>query len=136
MNNDINSRVYNFLKDCNYYFLSTIDSASNKPRVRPFGTINIFEDKLYIQTGKGKDVAKQIEENNKFEICAFDGKSQWIRISGELISDERITAIQSMLKAYPELSNMYNANNTIVYYFNNAIVRFFAYGKAEETYKL
>lgn len=44
------NEVYQFLKECETYYLATIDG--NKPRVRPFGTIDMFEGKLYIQTGK------------------------------------------------------------------------------------
>ena len=62
-------RVYDFLKEVGTYYLATMDD--NQPRVRPFGTVNIFEDKLYIQTGKGKSVAKQIAANPKVEICAI-----------------------------------------------------------------
>ena len=118
--------VYEFLKDCGTYYLATIDD--NKPRVRPFGTINLFEDKLYIQTGKSKKVYKQIEKNNNFEICAFkDG--QWLRISGELVNDDRLEAKKDMLDHYPELRNMYDENdkNTSVLYFKNAIATFYSF---------
>ena len=111
--------VYDFLKDCGTYYLATVDN--NQPRVRPFGTINIFEDKLYIQTGKSKDVFKQIEKNNNVEICAFkDGR--WLRISGKLIVDDRVEAKKDMLDHYPELRGMYDENdeNTSVLYFEDA----------------
>ena len=62
--------VYEFLKECWVYYLATIDN--NEPRVRPFGTVDIYENHLYIQTGKNKDVFKQIEKNNKVEICGFN----------------------------------------------------------------
>ena len=42
-------RVYDFLKNAEVYYLATVEG--DQPRVRPFGTVNIFEDKLYIQTG-------------------------------------------------------------------------------------
>ena len=119
-------KVYEFLKDCGTYYLATIED--NKPRVRPFGTINLFEDKLYIQTGKSKKVYKQIEKNNNFEICAFkDG--QWLRISGELVNDDRLEAKKDMLDHYPELRNMYDENdkNTSVLYFKNAIATFYSF---------
>ena len=105
-----------FLKNCGYYFIATIDG--DKPRVRPFGTAEIFEGKLYIQTGKKKNVSKQIEANSNVEICAFkDGK--WIRISGNLVRDERIEAKKYMLDQNPDLRSMYNENddNTEVLYF-------------------
>ena len=76
----------------------------DQPRVRPFGTAHIFEGKLYIQTGKTKDVSKQIHANPKVEICAFkDG--EWLRVAGELVEDDRREARQSMLDAYPSLQN-------------------------------
>ena len=111
--------VRDFLKEAGVYYLATVDNC--KPRVRPFGTIEIFEDKLYIQTGKSKNVYKQIENNPNVEICAFkDGK--WIRLSGELIPDDRVEAKKDMLDKNPELRNMYDENddNTIVLYFKNA----------------
>lgn len=110
--------VYDFLKECGTYYLATIDNDT--PRVRPFGTINIFEDKLYIQTGKNKDVYKQIEKNNNVEICAFNN-GKWIRVNGKLISDNRCEAKKDMLDKYPELRGMYNEedDNTIVLYFES-----------------
>ena len=108
--------VLKLLKDCGYYFIATIDG--DKPRVRPFGTAEIFGGKLYIQTGKKKNVSKQIEANSNVEICAFkDGK--WIRISGSLVRDERIEAKKYMLDQNPDLRSMYNENddNTEVLYF-------------------
>ncbi len=65
--------VQEFLKECGVYFLAT--SEDNIPHVRPFGTAEIFENKLYIQTGKKKDVSKQIAKNPNVELCAYkDGK--------------------------------------------------------------
>ena len=112
--------VYDFLKQAGTYYLATVEG--DQPRVRPFGTVNIFEGKLYIQSGKKKDVAKQIESDPKVEISAFkDGR--WIRIAGELVEDDRIEAQKAMLDAYPELGGMYQPGdgNTVVYYFKNAV---------------
>ena len=111
--------VWKFLKDCGTYYLATIDD--DQPRVRPFGTAEIFEGKLYIQTGKKKDVSKQIQKNPKVEICAFkDGK--WIRIAGKLVRDDRYEAKVDMLEKNPSLKRMYSADddNTEVLYFENA----------------
>ncbi|MBO4450409.1 MAG: pyridoxamine 5'-phosphate oxidase family protein [Clostridiales bacterium] len=121
--------VNDFLKQAGVYYLATVEG--DQPRVRPFGTVNIFEGKLYIQTGKKKDVAKQIEANPKVEISAFkDGK--WIRVAGELVEDERIEAQKSMLDAYPELAGMYQPGdgNTAVYYFKNAVATISSFTEA------
>ena len=86
--------VQKFLKECGVYYLATVDN--NEPKVRPFGTAEIFDGHLYIQTGKNKDVFKQIEKNNKVELCGFkDGK--WIRVSGNLLVDDRVEAKKDML---------------------------------------
>lgn len=112
-------RVEKFLKDADVYYLATMDG--DQPRVRPFGTAHIFEGKLYIQTGKVKAVYKQLKANPKAEICAFTN-NQWLRVSGELIEDDRREARQSMLGDYPSLQVMYSADdgNTAVFYFQNA----------------
>lgn len=110
--------VQEFLKSAGVYYLATVDN--NKPKVRPFGTAEIFEDHLYIQTGKSKDVYKQILNNPYVELSAFkDGK--WIRVEGKLISDDRVEAKKDMLDKNPSLRGMYNENddNTIVLYFES-----------------
>ena len=110
--------VQEFLKKCGVYYLATIEG--DKPRVRPFGTAEIFENHLYIQTGKNKDVYKQIEKNPNVEISAFsDGK--WIRVSGSLVLDDRIEAKKDMLDKNPTLRGMYNENdyNTALLYFES-----------------
>ncbi|SNU05012.1 Uncharacterized protein, pyridoxamine 5'-phosphate oxidase (PNPOx-like) family [Lachnospiraceae bacterium] len=124
-------RVAKFLKEAGTYYLATVDG--DQPRVRPFGTINIFDGKLYIQTGKVKPVSKQLHTNPKAEICAFkDGA--WLRVSGELIEDDRREARESMLNAYPELRNMYSEDdgNTEVFYFQNATAVFSSFTAAPE----
>lgn len=115
--------VYDFLKSAEVYYLATVDG--DQPRVRPFGTIDIFEGKLYIQTGKVKDVSKQLQANPKAEICAFkDGK--WLRVSGKLIRDDRHEPKEHMLDNYPHLKAMYSADddNTEVLYLENAVATF------------
>jgi len=124
--------VYDFLKNCGTYYLATVEG--DQPRVRPFGTINLFDGKLYIQTGKIKPCSKQLHTNPKAEICAFaDGR--WIRIACELIEDERREAKVSMLDAYPHLRGMYNEDdgNTEVFYMKNATATFSSFGAAPTT---
>ena len=125
-------RVCQFLKDAGVYYLATVEG--DQPRVRPFGTAHIFENKLYIQTGKAKPCSKQILENPKVEICAFQGGT-WVRIAGELVEDDRVEAKKSMLDAYPNLRGMYDENdgNTQVLYFKNAVATFASFGGAPET---
>ena len=125
-------KVYEFLKKCGTYYLATVDG--DQPRVRPFGTVDLFEGKMYIQTGKVKDVSKQIQKNPKVEICAFDGE-KWLRVAGTLVRDERIEAKTHMLDSYPELKAMYDAkdDNTEVLYFKDATATFSSFTEAPET---
>lgn len=127
-------RVEKFLKDANVYYLATMEG--DQPRVRPFGTAHIFEGKLYIQTGKVKEVYKQLKENPKAEICACM-KDQWLRVSGELMEDDRREARQSMLDDYPSLQSMYSADdgNTAVFYFQNATAVFSSFQAEPEIIK-
>ena len=124
--------VYDFLKNAETYYLATMDG--DQPRVRPFGSVDIFDGKLYIQTGKVKAVAKQIAANPKVELCAFkDGR--WLRITGELVEDDRREAKKHMLDSYPVLRRMYSEDdgNTLVLYFKNAIAVFSSFTEPPRT---
>ena len=121
-------RVHNFLKHVQVYYLATVDG--DQPRVRPFGTILIYEGKLYIQTGRKKNVSKQIKKNPKVELCAFDGKT-WLRLTGKLVDDNRMAPKAAMLDAYPGLKKMYKVDddNTQVLYFKDAEAVFNTFGQ-------
>lgn len=127
-------RVHDYIKEAGVYYLATVDG--DQPRVRPFGTINIFDNKLYIQTGKSKDVAKQILNNGMVEISAMKGDT-WIRVEGTLVEDDRVEAKKSMLDAYPHLRGMYDENdaNTLVLYFKDATATFSSFTSAPEVVK-
>ena len=115
--------VYEFLKKCGTFYIAT--EEGNQPRVRPFGVVNIYEGKLYIQTGKVKNVSKQMQINPNVEICSFlDGK--WIRLEGKVVRDDRREAKVSMLDANPMLKSRYSADddNTEVLYFEKAKATF------------
>jgi uncharacterized pyridoxamine 5'-phosphate oxidase family protein len=126
--------VYDFLKKCGTYYLATVEN--DQPRVRPFGTIDIFDGKLYIQTGKIKDVSKQMVANPKVEICAFDG-TQWIRVQGTAVNDDRREAKQHMLDAYPNLKDRYSPDddNTQVLYLKDAVATISSFTDIPRTIK-
>ena len=126
--------VYEFLKNCKTYYLATIDG--DQARVRPFGTVNIFEGKLYIQTGKTKPCFKQMEKNPKVEICAFDGQ-QWLRIAATAVDDDRVVAKEAMLDNYPHLKERYDVNdpNTAVLYLKDATATFSSFTAPDRVVK-
>ena len=128
-------RVVSFLESSGTYFLATAEG--DQPRVRPFGTVLLYEDKIYIQTGKVKAVSKQIAANPKVEISAFkDG--EWIRITGELEEDDRSEVKVAMLDKYPDLKGMYSAydDNTQVLYFKSGKATFCSFTSAPEEVEL
>jgi uncharacterized pyridoxamine 5'-phosphate oxidase family protein len=111
--------VYAFLKKSGTYYLATVDG--DRPRVRPFGTALVFENRLYIQTGKVKSVSKQIAANPRVELCAM-ADDRWLRIEAVAVEDDRREPRQAMLDAYPTLKARYQADdgNTQVFYLQNA----------------
>lgn len=125
--------VYEFLKKCGVYYLATMEG--DQPRVRPFGTIDLFEDKLYIQTGKVKAVADQMKANPKVELSAMSPEGQWIRIAAEAILDDNIAAQTHMLEGYPSLQAQYQPGdgNTEVYYLKNAKAQICSFTEAPKT---
>ena len=121
--------VYDFLKTCGTYYLATVDG--DQPRVRPFGTIDLFEGRLYIQTGKVKPVSHQLHANPKMEICAFS-EGRWLRIQATAVEDDRTEARRHMLDAYPELQSMYSPDdgNTEVFWLKDATATFSSFTEA------
>ena len=127
--------VYEFLKNCGVYYLATVEG--DQPRVRPFGTVDLSEDKLYIQTGKVKAVARQMKANPKVEISAMAQDGRWIRVAAEAVLDDNIKAQEHMLDAYPNLKAMYTAGdgNTEVYYLKNATAQICSFTEAPREIK-
>ncbi len=126
--------VQAFLKDCGAFFIATVDG--DQPRVRPFGVSEIIDGRLYIMTGKVKDVFKQMAKNGKFEICALKKSgSEWMRISGTLINDETLSVKEEFLKRNPGLKSMYKADdgNMAVLYITNGTARFSSFSAPERT---
>lgn len=126
--------VQAFLKDCGAFFIATVDG--DQPRVRPFGVSEIIDGRLYIMTGKVKDVFKQMAKNGKFEICALKKSgSEWMRISGTLINDETLSVKEEFLKRNPGLKSMYKADdgNMSVLYITNGTARFSSFSAPERT---
>ena len=125
-------KVCQFLDEAHVYYLATVDG--DQPRCRPFGTSLLYDGKLYIQTGKVKDVSKQIAANPKVEICAFNG-GKWLRVAGELVNDDSRDVKAAMLEKFPTLKNMYSADddNTQVLYFNGGEAVFSSFTAAPET---
>ena len=129
------ARVLEFLDDAQTYYLATVEG--DQPHVRPFGTAVVYEGKLYIQTGKIKEVSKQLAANPKAELCALK-EGKWLRITGELINDDTREVKTILLNKMPYLRGMYNEDdgNMQMLYFKDATATFASFGKPSETFKI
>ncbi len=124
--------VQAYLKECGAFFIATVDG--DQPRVRAFGVSEIINDRLYIMTGKVKDVYKQMATNGKFEICALKPSgSEWMRLSGTLVNDETLAVKEEFLNRNEGLKSMYKADddNMAVLYITNATARFCSFAAPE-----
>lgn len=124
--------VFEFLKDAGTWYLATLDG--DQPRVRPFGAQNVYDGKLYIQTGLVKDVAKQLLANGAFEICAMKN-GEWMRVNGSLVYDPADEPTAAMLEANPGLKRMYAVGdgNTAVFYIKDGKATFYGFGTEPRT---
>ena len=127
--------VLEFLKKYHVFYLATADG--DQPRVRPFGALAVVNGKLYTQTGKVKDVAKQLKANPKAEVCCF-GEGKWLRIACELVWDDSYDTIHALLEQNPNLRRMYDENdgNCLGLRFENATATFYAFGEEPRTVAL
>lgn len=104
------------------------------PRVRPFGTVDVFNGQLTIQTGRKKAVAQQILANPKVEICAFDG-ARWLRLAAKAVEVPDVAAQEHMLDAYPDLRAMYapGDGNTMIFALTESTATFSSFTEPART---
>ncbi len=126
--------IYEFLKKAGTYYLAT--NENGQPRVRPFGTVNIYNGKLYIQTGKSKAVSHQLHANPTLEICAMVG-GEWLRLEASAVEDDDREARVSMLEAYPSLQSLYSPDdgNTEVWFLRNVTATIYSFTAEPKVYK-
>ena len=124
--------VQAYLKECGAFFIPTTDG--DQPHVRAFGVSEIINNRLYIMTGKVKDVYKQMAANGKFEICALkQSGSEWMRVTGTLVNDDDLAVKEEFLNRNESLKSMYKADddNMAVLYITNGTARFCSFSGAE-----
>lgn len=124
--------VYDFLKACGTYYLATLDGT--QPRVRPFGTVDLYDGKLTIQTGRSKDVSRQMLANPQVELCAFNGQ-RWLRLAAKAVEVPEVEAQAHMLDAYPSLCAMYapGDGNTQIFALTEATATFSSFTEPSRT---
>ena len=125
------NEVLEFLTSNPTFYLATIEG--DQARVRPFGAVMKYEDKLYFATNNKKPVFKQLVANPKVEISTTSPKGEWIRLSGNAVVDSRSEVKTAMLEAVPSLKRMYNSDDNIfeVFYLTNAVAVFNSFSSTE-----
>lgn len=97
-----------FLRQAGTFYLATIDG--DQPRVRPFGAVAQWEDKLYLITSSQKDVFRQLQRSPKVELSGMAG-DRWIRLTGALVADPRREAREAFLEQNPDLKTLYSPDD-------------------------
>ena len=127
-------RVSDFFDETKCYFIATIDG--NVPRVRAFGTNIVYDGRLYIQSGKGKNVVNQIKNNPNVEICAFNGQ-KWLRVSAKLVSYNNYDVKVALLNKMPSLKSTYSPDDDSMemFYLKNAKATFSSFTDSDECFE-
>ena len=130
------NEVLEFLLNNPTFYIATMDG--DQPRVRPFGAVMKFEDKLYFTTNNTKPVFKQLTANPKVEISTTSPKGEWIRLTGKAVVDSRHEVKEAMLEAVPMLKNMYSLDDDIfeLFYLKDAVATFSSFTSAPKTISL
>lgn len=101
------NQILKFLNEARTFYISTVDN--DKPRVRPFGFVMEYENRLYLSTASNKKVCKQLAANPNCEICAFSQNGQWIRVSAKAVFDLRKEVKEKAFEVMPDLKGMYES---------------------------
>lgn len=113
-------KVYDFVDEVKNFYFATIEG--DQPRVRVYGAVLLFEDKIYLMVINGTKAPAQLAENPKFELCAFKGK--WLRLSGVLVPDERVEVKKAMIEKMPSLGKDLGEEGLLMYYVKDATAVF------------
>lgn len=126
-------KVYEFLQSAGTFYLATVEG--DQPRVRPYGAMLLFENKIYIMAFGQTNATHQIANNQKAEICAFKG--QTLRIECKLIQDNRPEVGRALVEKMPVLKPALgeNGENGVMYYLKDATATFFKMMELTETVK-
>ena len=116
-------KVYDFLEKAGTFYLATVEG--DQPRVRPYGAMLFFEEKIYIMAFGKTNVTRQIAANPKAEICAFKGLT--LRIECTLVEDNRPEVGRALIAKMPVLKDALgeNCENGVMYYLKDAKADFF-----------
>ena len=97
--------VLEFLSRAKVFFLATDEGG--QPRVRPLGFAMEYGGKLTLCTNNQKPMYKQMKDNPRVEIAAFDGQGNTLRICGKAVFATTPESQEKALEFMPDLRKMY-----------------------------
>ena len=99
--------VVKIMRDCGAFYLATCDG--DQARVRPFGSVMAYEDKIWFCTGNNKPVYDQLVAYPKVEICALQENGDWLRLCGKAVFSDDMGAKKAMFEADESLPEIYGS---------------------------
>lgn len=120
--------VYDFLHAAETFYLATVDG--DQPRVRPFASLMIYKDRLWLFTSNKKQVFRQIRQNPRVELCAAGPYNEtWLRVEATAVpADDREVRVK-FLEEEPYLKSQYDPDDgrMEVLYLKDATAWFYGY---------
>ena len=128
------NEVYELLRQAGTYFLATCEDG--QPHVRPFGTADLYQGRLYFLTGKSKSVSRQLHTNPRLELCAMT-EGGWLRVEGSAVEDDSREARAAILELHTNLQSIYSPDdgNTEVWYLRNCTATLCSFTEPPKTWK-
>lgn len=131
-------RIYEYLKEAHLFYIATCEG--DQPRVRPFGFVMKFNDKLWFSVVEGKLVYDQLLANPKVELCIIGKDGTWLRLTGTAVFDpeEEALAMEAREAARkeqegkgPDLKKIYKDGQpkTHLFYLKDCDGRIYAHGR-------
>jgi uncharacterized pyridoxamine 5'-phosphate oxidase family protein len=115
------NQIVEEMKKTGTFYVATDDNGI--PHVRPFSSITEFEGTPYLCTNNTKKVFAQILKKSDVEISGMEKDGTWIRVTGQLVSDNRSDAQAAMLADPTGPSNLYHLGDGLfeVFRLENAV---------------
>lgn len=126
-------KVIQFLTENPTFYLATVEGDA--PKVRPFGFVMNYNNKMYFCTSNQKKVYKQLKTNPQFEVSTTSKTGEWLRLRGRAVFDTNKETKKAALDSAPFLSSMYSADDPKfeVFYIENAEAKFYNRQGTSET---
>lgn len=96
-----------FIRACGPFWVVTEDGAL--PTGRPFGVVMEAEGKIYVATGRGKAVCRQLSEGPAAILAIKPGTREWLRVTGRAAECTEISMKEKMLAENPRLTAHYSS---------------------------